>query len=58
MTSIDSELTDMLHMEISDAEKQLVTIEKANARLDEAILKIENKIIQNNKDKSFIVKSK
>jgi hypothetical protein len=33
-------------------------LEKANARLDEAILKIDNKILQNNKDKSFIVKSK
>jgi hypothetical protein len=58
MATIDSELTDMLRMEISDAERQLIIIEKANARLDEAILKIDNKIIQNNKDKSFIVKSK
>ena len=45
MATIDSELTDMLRMEISDAERQLIIIEKANARLDEAILKIDNKII-------------
>jgi hypothetical protein len=36
----------------------LVTIEKANVRLDEATLKIENKIVQNNKDKIFINNSK
>ncbi len=36
----------------------MVTIEKANVRLDEATLKIENKIVQNNKDKIFINNSK